>query len=50
MARVIGALSVTADALGGGRGMVRDHRQPAVEVAQVQHSAHRPVAGQHHEA
>ena len=26
--------------------MVRDHRQPAVEFAEVQHSAHRPVAGE----
>ena len=33
---VIGAAVGHRHALGGGRGMVRDHRQPAVEFAEVQ--------------
>ena len=37
-------------ALGRRRGMVWGRRQPAIEFAQFQQAAHRPVAGQHHEA
>jgi hypothetical protein len=41
---------VTATRWAAGEGWSVTQGQPAVEFAEVQQSAHGPVAGQHHEA